>query len=100
MRPREEGRSIFAGLNLTRLGETEAWTLDEIRAQVELTRGQRALGARGVILYTVEPLLDDRLGVRALFADELFAAPAASPPSRARRARAFRRRACPSRAPP
>lgn len=80
MRPREEGRSIFAGLNLTRLGETEAWTVDEIRAQVELTRGQRALGARGVILYTVEPLLDDRLGVRALFADELFAAPAASPP--------------------
>ncbi len=80
MRPREESRSIFAGLNLTRLGETEAWTLDEIRTQVELTRGQRALGARGVILYTVEPLLDDRLGVRALFADELFAAPAASPP--------------------
>ncbi len=78
--PRDEGRAIFAGLNLARLGETDAWTLEEIRTQVELTRAARASGSLGTILYTIEPVMEDRLGVRALLRDELFTAPAASPP--------------------
>lgn len=77
--PRDEGRAIFAGLNLARLGETPAWSLDELRRQIELTRRARDLGSLGTILYTIEPVIDDRLGVRALL-DELFATPAASPP--------------------
>ncbi len=79
-RPRDPGRSIFAGINLTRLGSTSAWTADEIRTQVELTRGQRDAGARGVFFYTAEPLLDDLLGVRALVRDQVFLEPAATPP--------------------
>jgi uncharacterized lipoprotein YddW (UPF0748 family) len=78
--PRDEGRAIFAGLNLARLGETSAWTVSEIRAQIELTRSARALGSLGTILYTIEPVMEDRLGVRAMLRDEVFTAPAASPP--------------------
>lgn len=78
--PRDEGRIIAPGLNLARLGDTSAWSLDEFRTQIELTRGQREAGAGGTILYTIEPLLDDRLGSRALFRDELFVDVALTPP--------------------
>ncbi|HEY8427983.1 MAG TPA: family 10 glycosylhydrolase, partial [Sandaracinaceae bacterium] len=77
-RPRDPARSIVAGMNLTRIGSA-GWPLEEYRTQVELTRAQRALGARGVMLYTAEPLVDDLMGLRALFRDELFTSPAASP---------------------
>ena len=78
-RPRDPGRSILAGMTLTNLGMT-GWTVDEIRTQIELMRGQRSSGARGSILYRADQLVDDVMGIRALFRDELNPAVAATPP--------------------
>lgn len=78
-RPRDPSRSILAGMNLTKLGMT-GWTRDEIRTQIELTRGQRDHGARGSIVYRADQLVDDVMGMRALFRDELNVVEAATPP--------------------
>jgi uncharacterized lipoprotein YddW (UPF0748 family) len=78
-RPRDPERSILAGMTLTNLGMT-GWTVDEIRTQIELMRDQRASGARGSILYRADQLVDDVMGIRALFRDELNPTVAATPP--------------------
>lgn len=77
---RDAGRAVFPGLNLAQLGSSSAWTLEEIRTQIELVRAARELGAWGTILYTIEPVMEDRLGVRAMLRDELYTEPAATPP--------------------
>jgi uncharacterized lipoprotein YddW (UPF0748 family) len=70
------GCPIYTGLNLAALGSKPAWTLDEYRLQVQLTR---QAGAGGSIWWNPNPLLQGRAGVRELFA-ELYAQPALPPP--------------------
>lgn len=78
-RPRDPARSLLSGMNLTKLGMT-GWTPQEIRTQIELTRGQQESGARGYILYRADQLVDDVMGMRSLFRDELNPRDAAPPP--------------------
>jgi uncharacterized lipoprotein YddW (UPF0748 family) len=73
------GRYTFAGLNLNALGSKPEWTLDEYRLQMQLVRERADLGARGVIWWSVKPLLEDRQGVVGFFTD-LYPEPALSPP--------------------
>lgn len=74
------GRHIFAGNFLSKLGTAPEWSLDEFRAQVELTRAQADAGARGNIFFTIEPFQGDWEGVASSFASELYATPALTPP--------------------
>ncbi len=74
------GRMIFSGDYLSQLGSSSAWTVDEFRTQVALTRAQAPNGARGHIFYNIAPLLTDRQGIVSVFADELFPTPALTPP--------------------
>ncbi len=75
------GRShLFAGNFLAGM-ETAAWSVDEMRAQLEETRGAENLGATGNIFYHIGPILKNRDGIADLFRDELYARPALTPPA-------------------
>jgi uncharacterized lipoprotein YddW (UPF0748 family) len=79
------GRShLFAGNFLAGM-ETAAWSVDEMRAQLEETRGAETLGATGNIFYHIGPILQNRDGIADLFRDELYAAPALTPPAAGQR---------------
>jgi uncharacterized lipoprotein YddW (UPF0748 family) len=69
----------FAGLYLSKLGDTSAWTLDEFEAQVALSRARRAEGSRGNIWFSYAPLRVDRQGVRAFLRERVYPAPALTP---------------------
>ncbi|MFO0647342.1 MAG: family 10 glycosylhydrolase [Polyangiales bacterium] len=74
------GRSVFAGNNLGQLGSSSAWSLDEFRRQVTLTRAQADRGARGNIWFTVQPFQSNRMGVADAFRAEFYQRPALTPP--------------------
>jgi hypothetical protein len=76
---RSGGRHIFAGNYLSKLGSDDAWTIDELRAQVELSREQAPLGSRGNIYFHVGPILANQDGVADVFAAEFYQAPALTP---------------------
>ena len=76
----EASRTLFVGNYLSRLGETSAWTVDELTTQVELTRADRDLNALGNIFFHVEPFQSDRDGVATTFRDEIYPNPALTPP--------------------
>lgn len=80
-----DGRSIFAGNSLSRLGSTSAWTVAEVQRQVELTRAQRSRGARGNLFFTIDELRTNRMGVADMLRTRFYATPALTPPIGARR---------------
>ncbi|MEZ4393305.1 MAG: family 10 glycosylhydrolase [Polyangiales bacterium] len=80
-----DGRAIFAGNNVDRLGSSSAWTLDEYRTQVRLTREQRARGALGNVWFSVSEIRDDRMGFATMLRRDLYATPALTPPMAGRR---------------
>lgn len=73
------GRHIFAGNYLSKLGSSSAWSLEEILLQIELTREQSDVGARGNIFFNVEPILDDWEGFASILGDDLYVSPALAP---------------------
>ncbi len=73
------GRHIFAGNYLSKLGSSPSWSLDEILLQIELTREQSEVGARGNIYFNVEPILDDWEGFASILGDDLYVSPALLP---------------------
>ena len=73
----DSGVATFAGTNLTNLGATPAWTLDEYRTQLELSRAYADQGSTGNIHFSANMLNDAALA--SLFT-ELYAAPALTPP--------------------
>jgi uncharacterized lipoprotein YddW (UPF0748 family) len=75
-----DGRAIFAGNNVDRLGSSSAWTLDEFRRQIALTRAQRARGALGNVWFSVSEVRDDRMGFATMLRTEANARPALTPP--------------------
>ena len=79
------GRYIFAGNNLSSLGSSSAWTVEEIGRQVTLTRGQRARNAMGNIFFTIQPFMSNRMGVTDVFRRDFYARPALTPPLSGRR---------------
>lgn len=80
-----DGRSIFAGNSLSRLGSTSAWTVAEVQRQMELTRAQRSRGARGNVFFTIDELRTNRMGVADMLRTRFFSTPALTPPLGARR---------------
>ncbi len=74
------GRSVFAGNNLGQLGSSSAWTVDEFRRQVELTRAQSSRGARGNIWFTVQPFQSNRMGIADVFRANYYTADVLTPP--------------------
>jgi uncharacterized lipoprotein YddW (UPF0748 family) len=73
------GQSVFAGHALYRLGTTSAWTLQELRTQVALTRA-KAPSASGSIWFRHANLRDDLEGCQTTFKVDLYASPALPPP--------------------
>jgi len=74
------GRSIFAGNNLGQLGSSSAWSVDEFRRQVTLTRAQEPRGARGNIWFTVQPFASNRMGIADVFRGEFYTRAVLTPP--------------------
>ncbi|MEW5737465.1 MAG: family 10 glycosylhydrolase [Myxococcota bacterium] len=73
------GQSIFAGHALYRLGTSGAWTLQELRDQVALTRAEYP-NAAGSIWFRHAHLRDDLGGVQTTFTTDFYPRPALPPP--------------------
>lgn len=71
---------VFAGNSLSKLGTSSAWSVQEIRDQVEITRQFRDLGALGNVYFRMQQLEQDLEGVSTLLASELYVSPALPPP--------------------
>jgi uncharacterized lipoprotein YddW (UPF0748 family) len=54
-----DGRFVVAGINLAAYDPSGAFTLDEYRAEIAITRAHSDDGAKGTILYHVDPLVSD-----------------------------------------
>ncbi len=74
------GRYIFAGNDLTSLGKSSKWTVEEFRKQVRICRGKHAQGSQGNIWYNVDPIMENRKGIVNVFKNELYNKPALTPP--------------------
>ena len=73
------GMAVFAGNYLSQLGSASDWTVAEFREQLRLSRLYRGDGSLGNIWYQVGPLVENRAGIRDVFRDEFYAAPALPP---------------------
>ncbi len=73
-----DGHRIIPGNYLSKLGTEAAWSLDELRTQVDLTRATEGTG--GNIYFQIEPFDSNTLGVRDAFRSEYYAEPALTPP--------------------
>ena len=74
-----EGRNVFVGNYLSQLGSSSAWTVDEIRLQVELSR-EYQIDSPGNIFYHIAPLANNQMGVGTMLVDELYPHPVLTPP--------------------
>lgn len=74
------GRHIFAGNYLSKLGSEDVWSVDEFRAQLQLSRDHAAAGSRGNIFFQVAPLMTDALGIASVLKAEFYQTPALTPP--------------------
>lgn len=71
---------IFAGNDITKIGSTAAWTLDEIRAQLRTSRANRERGSLGNVFFQGRQILRDTMGVAAMLRREFYQSPALPPP--------------------
>ena len=74
-----EGHYIFAGNNLSALGSSSRWPVDEFRTQIEMCRARADQGAQGNIWWNIAPLLENRDGIADTFSEEFYAQPALTP---------------------
>ena len=74
------GRHLFPGHALSRLGSGPEWSIDEMREQVEITRGLRDQGAQGDVFFSYRQFAADLEGVFGLFQRTLYRLPALPPP--------------------
>jgi uncharacterized lipoprotein YddW (UPF0748 family) len=79
-----EGRYVFAGNYLAMLGTEPAWSVDEFRQQLLISRAHRGdgpgEGSMGNIHYHVGPLASGREQIDLVLRDEFYATPALTPP--------------------
>jgi uncharacterized lipoprotein YddW (UPF0748 family) len=73
-------RYTFAGNYLSSLGTSAAWSVQEFRTQVALSRAQEKNNSLGNIFFSYKILGKNTSGIVAVFRDELYAAPALPPP--------------------
>ena len=71
---------VFAGNDITKIGTTAAWTLDEIRTQIRATRAARDRGALGNVFFQGRQILRDTMGVAAMLRRDFYGSPALPPP--------------------
>jgi uncharacterized lipoprotein YddW (UPF0748 family) len=74
----KSGRSVFAGHDLTRLGQAD-YPLEEYEKQMSLSLAQRDAGVRGDVFFTAKALAADTLGVTTSLRSAYWARPAATP---------------------
>lgn len=75
-----DGRYIFAGNHLSRLGSSSAWTVDEIRAQLNLSRRYRSQNSMGNIFFTIRPFQTNLMNIADIVRNEYYQRPALTPP--------------------
>jgi uncharacterized lipoprotein YddW (UPF0748 family) len=71
---------VFAGNDITKIGTTAAWTIDEIRAQIRTSRANRDRGSLGNVFFQGRQILRDTMGVAAMLRRDFYGAPALPPP--------------------
>ena len=76
----EGGRHIFAGNYLSKLGTEAKWSVDEFRAELDLSREFADAGSRGNIFFHVEPFQSNTEGIADVIRGEYYQAPALTPP--------------------
>lgn len=76
----EEGRYIFAGNFLSKLGTEDKWSLDEFKQEIQLSRQYADAGSQGNIFFQVAPLQANTLGITDTLRAEFYQAPALTPP--------------------
>lgn len=76
----EGGRHIFAGNYLSKLGTEAKWSVDEFRAELDLSREFADAGSRGNIFFHVEPFQSNTEGIADVIRAEYYQAPALTPP--------------------
>jgi uncharacterized lipoprotein YddW (UPF0748 family) len=75
----EGGRPVFVGNNLSALGSEPAWNVDEFRRQLGISRAVAGDGPSGNIYFQTDPLVENRDGIRDIFAQEFYVEPALAP---------------------
>jgi uncharacterized lipoprotein YddW (UPF0748 family) len=76
----EEGRYIFAGNYLSKLGTEDKWSLDEFKQEIQLSRQFAAGGSQGNIFFQIAPLVENTLGITDTLKAEFYQTPALTPP--------------------
>ena len=74
------GRYIFAGNYLSKIGSDAAWSLDELRTQIQLGRQYAPQGSQGNIYFHVAPILGNDEGFTDMIKSEFYQRPALTPP--------------------
>lgn len=75
-----DGRHIFAGNYLSKIGSEAKWSLDEFQTQIELSREYADQGSQGNIFFHVGPILENSEGITDLLTGDLYVQPALTPP--------------------
>jgi uncharacterized lipoprotein YddW (UPF0748 family) len=76
----ENGRYVFAGNALSRVGSSAAWTAAEIEEQVRLSRALSNRGSLGNLFFRVEMMQTNVSGVTDALRTNVYTAPAIPPP--------------------
>jgi uncharacterized lipoprotein YddW (UPF0748 family) len=74
------GHHVFVGNYFNQLGSAADWSADEFERQVEITRAMRDRGALGNIFFTLDPFVENRMGIAERFRDRFYDRPALTPP--------------------
>lgn len=78
------GRYIFAGNYLSKLGSAPEWSVDEFRAQLDLSADFYEQGSQGNIFFQIAPLQSNQEGITDVLRGEYYGEPALTPPLAAR----------------
>ncbi len=70
---------LFAANNLSALGDSASWSLDEYAAELAIARDPANAQSQGQVWYSASPLVDDRSGIQDAFADRYYPTPAVPP---------------------
>lgn len=80
-----EGHHVFVGNYLSKLGSEAKWSVDEFRAEMDISRAHRGAGSLGNIFFTIAPFHENRAGIADTFREDYYQRPALPPPVAAMR---------------
>lgn len=70
---------LFAANNLSAVGTSASWSLDEYAAELAIARDAANARSQGQVWYSASPLVEDRSGLQAAFAGRYYPTPAVPP---------------------